>query len=153
MQQTTTPLSFRTEIEVCFRDLDGLGHVNNSVYLTYLEITRTRYWWALTGDRSRRDFSFILGKAECIYKSPALLGEIIVVHSAITRLGNASFTWDYRLEDKDSGRLVALASTEQVWFDYQHQRVSRIPEEWRARMLAFQEDLNRAAARPATLEA
>jgi acyl-CoA thioester hydrolase len=134
-------LPFRTEIEVCFRDLDGLGHVNNSVYLTYLEITRTRYWWAITGDRSRRDFSFILGKAECTYKSPAVLGEIIVIESGITRIGNASFTWEYRLSDKDSGRLIALAATEQVWYDYQNKRATRIPEEWRARLASFEAQL------------
>jgi acyl-CoA thioester hydrolase len=34
---------FSTHIEVRFRDLDALGHVNNAVYLTYFEIARLHY--------------------------------------------------------------------------------------------------------------
>jgi acyl-CoA thioester hydrolase len=34
-------------IEIRFRDLDGMGHVNNAVYLTYLEVARAHYWRAL----------------------------------------------------------------------------------------------------------
>ena len=31
-------------VEVRFRDLDALGHVNNAVFLTYLESCRIGYW-------------------------------------------------------------------------------------------------------------
>ena len=41
--------SFRLPIEVRFRDLDALGHVNNAVYLTYLESARVAWWLHLTG--------------------------------------------------------------------------------------------------------
>jgi len=43
--------SFEHEIEVRFRDCDGLGHVNNAVYLTYLEQTR---FAPGSGSRGRR---------------------------------------------------------------------------------------------------
>ena len=36
-------------VEVRFRDLDALGHVNNAVFLTYLESARIGYWLELTG--------------------------------------------------------------------------------------------------------
>ena len=32
------PYKFSTTIEVRFKDVDSLGHVNNAVYLTYFEI-------------------------------------------------------------------------------------------------------------------
>ncbi|HWX25489.1 MAG TPA: acyl-CoA thioesterase, partial [Vicinamibacteria bacterium] len=44
--------AFSCEVEVRFRDLDALGHVNNAVYLTYLESARIAYWMALTGNRA-----------------------------------------------------------------------------------------------------
>ena len=31
------------EIEVAFRDLDAMGHVNNAVYLSYLETARINF--------------------------------------------------------------------------------------------------------------
>ena len=39
---------FTHPIEVRFRDLDALGHVNNAVYLTYLESARIAYWMHVT---------------------------------------------------------------------------------------------------------
>ena len=40
---------FSVPIEVRFRDLDAIGHVNNAVYLTYLEQARLGYWKHITG--------------------------------------------------------------------------------------------------------
>ena len=40
---------FEHELEVRFRDCDPLGHVNNAVYLTYLEAARFAWWHATFG--------------------------------------------------------------------------------------------------------
>jgi acyl-CoA thioesterase FadM len=40
---------FVTTLDVRFRDLDGLGHVNHAVYLTYFEAARLAYYASLTG--------------------------------------------------------------------------------------------------------
>ncbi|MBK6404207.1 MAG: thioesterase family protein [Holophagales bacterium] len=34
-------------VEVRFRDLDAMGHVNNAVYLTYFEQARLAFWRAI----------------------------------------------------------------------------------------------------------
>ena len=36
--------NYKTNISLRFIDFDMMGHVNNSVYFTYLEIARTKYW-------------------------------------------------------------------------------------------------------------
>jgi len=38
-----TRFEYETEIDVRYSDLDSLGHVNNAVYATYLELARVRY--------------------------------------------------------------------------------------------------------------
>ena len=40
-----TPI-FIHRLEVRFRDCDAMGHVNNAVYLTYLEQSRFAHWRA-----------------------------------------------------------------------------------------------------------
>jgi len=35
---------YKTSIETRFADFDMMGHVNNAVYFTYMEIARTKYW-------------------------------------------------------------------------------------------------------------
>lgn len=37
------------EIQVRFADLDVMGHVNNSVYLSYFEMARVHYFGELLG--------------------------------------------------------------------------------------------------------
>ena len=58
--------TFEHELEVRFRDCDGLGHVNNAVYLTYLEQARFAFWQRLTGV-SGIPRSFIVARVECDY--------------------------------------------------------------------------------------
>src|SRR5260221_7112158 len=40
---------FVQPIEVRFRDVDAVGHVNNAVYLTYIESARVAWWIQTTG--------------------------------------------------------------------------------------------------------
>ena len=41
-----------------------MGHVNNAVFFTYLEIARNEYWFRVVGGSSERDLGFILARAE-----------------------------------------------------------------------------------------
>lgn len=134
-------LPFVARIPVRFRDMDAMGHVNHSVYFTYMEVGRQEYWFALTQDRSVSAFDFVVGRAECTYKSPAVVGETVVVRLGVTRFGNASFTMQYELTDEASGRLIATGSTELISYDYERKRARRISPETRARMEAFEKSL------------
>ena len=49
------PFRFTLPVEVRFRDLDALGHVNNAVYLTYLESARMEKEVELVASESARD--------------------------------------------------------------------------------------------------
>lgn len=138
-------LGFSTRIPVRFRDLDAMGHVNNAVYFTYLEVGRQEYWFALTKQRSLDAFGFILGKAECTYRSPACIGEVVRVRLGVTRMGGASFTMVYELTDDASGRLIAEATTELVCYDYAKKRARRICDDERRAIEAFEASFRSAS--------
>ena len=40
----------RVRVDVRFRDLDPLGHVNNAVFLSYMELARIRYFQRISPD-------------------------------------------------------------------------------------------------------
>ncbi len=46
-------------LEVRFRDLDAMGHVNNAVFLTYVESARVGYWQKLPGRAGCRGLTSI----------------------------------------------------------------------------------------------
>lgn len=108
---------FSTRIEVRYRDVDAMNHVNNAVYVTYLEIARTRLSQQLLGFAgSARDIPFIVARVALDYRSPIGFGEDVEIGLAVTSIGRSSYTLAYRIEA--AGRLAAQAESVQVHFDY-----------------------------------
>lgn len=135
------PFRFSTVLEVRWRDLDPMGHVNNAVYFSYLEQARVHYLRELgTIPTDPNEIGFILAEASCQFKSPLELGERVTIHTRVSEMRNSSFVFEYRLAGKD-GRLVATARTVQVCYDYQAQRPIPIPDGWRAAVVAYEPGL------------
>jgi len=126
---------FTYRVDVRFRDCDPLGHVNNAVYLTYLEQTRFSLWRKLGvfgQDRTSSDRpGVILARSEVDYKVPARYGDTLEVRLFVARLGRTSFTYTYEVVD-DAGRVVAVATTVQVMYDYKTAKPVPIPDDIRA---------------------
>ena len=129
---TYTNYPYETNLEVAFRDIDAMEHVNNAVFFAYFETVRIKY----LGDLMEKsgllgaellDLPLILVEANCIYKSPALLTEMLHVGTGISRFGTKSFDMLYRVQGED-GRLVAYGKTVQVMYDYITRSAFPIPD-------------------------
>ncbi|MBS1251955.1 MAG: 1,4-dihydroxy-2-naphthoyl-CoA hydrolase [Anaerolineales bacterium] len=119
--------NFVTPIEVRFRDLDSLGHVNNAVLITYLETARVKYLLSLVERESLQDLNIILAEVTCSYRSPAYYGESLETGVRITEIGNKSFVMEYRIEERETRRTVVTASSIQVAYDYETQQSIPVP--------------------------
>lgn len=134
LRETAPALNFRFPLEIRFRDLDPLAHVNNAVFATYLEIARTRYLMALGLER----YDFILARLEIDYRAPIEWGDAVEAQIGVTSFGRASFGFAYRLVLKDRGVVAAEARSVQVWYDYEERRSQPVPEEFREQVAAFE---------------
>ncbi|MGD1991637.1 MAG: thioesterase family protein [Anaerolineae bacterium] len=130
---------FSTSMEVRWRDVDALGHVNNAVYLTYLEQARVRYFEEI-GLGFSTDAGMILAEITCTYRSPLSLSEQVTVWMRVSEFRNSSFIVLYRIEG-ENGRLAATARSVQVCYDYQANHAVPIPDEWRAAIAAYEPGL------------
>jgi acyl-CoA thioester hydrolase len=114
-------MPFIHRLEVRFRDCDPMGHVNNAVYLTYLEQARFAHWRALWRYRQPgsdpRVPGVILARAEVDYKAQAREGDMLDVRLVVAKIGRTSFHYEYEIVDA-TGRLVVAAKTVQVLYDY-----------------------------------
>jgi len=99
---------------VRFRDLDGMGHVNNAVFSTYLE--QARLAWFGTSDTLPLS-DVILARTEIDFRSPVAVGETVEIGVRASRLGTKSFELEYELQA--GGRLVAEAKSVLVGYDYE----------------------------------
>jgi acyl-CoA thioester hydrolase len=111
-----------------FNDLDGMGHVNNAVYLTYVEEARIAFLrpFGATYD------DMILARMEIDYRSPLQDGEDVEVGVRCTKVGRTSFDLEYEL--RAGGRLVAEARSVQVAYSYQQAAPVPVPDAWRAKL-------------------
>jgi acyl-CoA thioester hydrolase len=122
--------------EVEFRDLDGLGHVNNAVYLSYLESAKVDYFRDVVGADRLEDLG-IVADVQIAYRSPAFFGETLAIGVRVARVGTKSLRFEFEVRGPD-GRLVAEASSAHVTFDYATRTPAPVPEEWRARIETYE---------------
>ena len=114
---------------VRYRDADAFGHVNNAVYLTYLEQARNAYLRELGLIRSIEDIAMILAHVDIDYRAQVDVDDLIEIGVRPARLGTRSFELEYELRVGE--RVVAEARTVLVGFDYARDESVPLPERWR----------------------
>lgn len=115
---------------VRFRDVDAMGHVNNAVFLTYLEEARIAY--LLRFDAGVKDM--ILARVEIDFRAPLRSGDEIQIGVRPAGIGTKSFELEYEVR---SGTAVAAeAKTVIVSYDYETGRSVDLPESWREALAA-----------------
>ena len=121
-----------------FRDTDAMGHINNAVYITYLEVARQEYWRVFKDDENYRVVPFILARVEVDFRSEALMHETLELCIRCSFIGGKSFGFDYEIREQKTQRLVVKASSVQVFYDYAAKASIPCPPEMRARFEAFE---------------
>jgi acyl-CoA thioester hydrolase len=119
---------------VRFGDLDAMGHVNNAVYLTYLESARTEFLLELGLVRRLEDLRIVVARVEIDFRSPVGFRETVDVGVRSAGFGQKSFALEYRVEA--GGRLAAEARSVCVAYDYDKRETTPIPPTWRERLAA-----------------
>jgi acyl-CoA thioester hydrolase len=117
---------------VRFRDVDAMGHVNNAVFLTYLEQARVALFSDVGASIALDQTNMILARAEIDFKAPVRLGQEVEISVRASRFGTKSFDLEYEL--RVDGELVAEAKSVQVAYDYNLGEPVPVPEEWREKL-------------------
>jgi len=117
---------------VRFRDLDAKGHVNNAVFLTYIESARVAFVQHLGAAATLEDMSFIVARIEIDFRAPVGFGEEVAIAVRASRFGDKSFDLDYEL--RVGGKIVAEAKSVLVGYDYERRESIPVPERWQRRL-------------------
>ena len=136
--------AFGMPIQVRFKDIDALGHINNASHITYFEIARTAYFQEVVGGEiDWRTQGIILARTEIDYLCPVFAGEEVRVFTRVAAFGNSSFTMCYLIQKGKGGNAVPVAQgvSVQVCYDYEAGRPVAVPQSWRERVKAFEKTL------------
>jgi len=124
---------FTIPIEIRFRDLDALGHVNHAVFITYFEEGRKAFFQEYFDVGDSSEFNFIMAHVRCDYLKPIQLSHRrVMLQMWVGKMGNKSFDLEYRLTDAtDPTILFATGASVQVCFDYQENKSVRMSDRMR----------------------
>lgn len=129
---------FKIQIHVRFRDIDGMGHVNNAVYFTYFEEGRTAFFQEITKRTDLSVFPFILAHIGCDFLSPVKLNTQLSLEMWVKEIGNKSFGLGYSLVDvSDASITYAKGESVQVCFDYRENKSITVPEELKQKLIEY----------------
>jgi len=130
---------FKLQRRVAFSDIDMAEHVNNAVYLSYVEDAATQvsahFGWSI--DRMRaQGFAVIVQRHRLEYLQPALLGDEIEISTWVSNVKRASATRHFMLNRVSDGQLLTRVNTSVVWINLQTGQPSRIPDQFAADLAA-----------------
>lgn len=120
------------EIVVQEDDIDGLNHVNNSVYLNYLEDGREAWYIKYAGysyeDFHRANLGTVVLRIDILYKKEARLGDKLLVKTIPIRLGNTSFVFEQKIIN-DQDETLCEATITKVMIDFTTRKSRPVIEE------------------------
>jgi acyl-CoA thioester hydrolase len=122
---------YERRIEIRWADLDASRHVNNAVYLSYLEEVRTAWLERAVGDAANV-WDYVLARVAIDYKRELTLADVAVVASCeLGGVGNSSVRTKERIVT-EAGNLAAEAEAVIVARDPETGRSRPITEVERA---------------------
>lgn len=123
---------FEMTIPVLPNDIDEQDHVNNTVYLRWVQDVATAHWRAVANANAQTTISWVVLRHEIDYKASATLGDKIILRTWVgnaTRLTFERFTEIRRERDR---RLLSEARTLWCPINAQTSRPMRVSAEVRA---------------------
>ena len=105
--------SFEMTVLVLPSDIDEQNHVNNTVYLRWVQDVATAHWLAIASPEVQETIGWVVLRHEIDYKRPAYLGEELVVRTWLEGMTAATTERVCEIVRPADGLLLAKART--IW--------------------------------------
>ncbi|MCM1076915.1 MAG: acyl-CoA thioesterase [Bacteroides sp.] len=121
----------RMPLQMRFNDIDLLGHLNNSVYLTFMDLAKARYFEDVNGgpvDISR--MGIVIVNINANFCAPTFFNEEIEVETATVAIGEKSLTLEQRIYSMPGHQVKCSCRTIMAGFDIRSNTSIPISDEW-----------------------
>lgn len=118
------------DLRVRSYEMDSFGHVNNAVYLQYLEAARCEYLLqrgVCFASFAEWGVSPVLVRAELDYRSPSRCDDLLRIHARVLPFRRTGFAFEYRVMNQTSGQLALTACLRFVFIGRDSGRPTRPP--------------------------
>jgi acyl-CoA thioester hydrolase len=118
---------FEMTVSVLAEDIDGQNHVNNTVYLRWVQEVATAHWQAITSSEAQEAIGWVVLRHEIDYKSAAGLGDDVVLRTWVGRATRLTFERFTEILRSSDGQLLSSARTLWCPINAQTGRPVRVP--------------------------
>jgi acyl-CoA thioester hydrolase len=122
---STTP--FETSVAVMPEDIDEQNHVNNTVYLRWVQEVATAHWQAMASSEAQGEIAWVVLRHEIDYKAPACLDDEIVLRTWVGKATRLTFERFTEILRRSDGQLLSKARTLWCPINEQTGRPVRVP--------------------------
>lgn len=121
-------------------DCDMLGHVNNTIYLRYIESARVAYVHDIFNLDLVPESSegWVIADLHCSFRGQVVYPAKLEIRSRITKVGNSSATFEAAIYESDKEEAVFTSTAIIVWCNYAEGVAMRIPDAIREATSAFE---------------
>jgi acyl-CoA thioester hydrolase len=124
---------FEMIISVLPGDIDEQNHVNNTVYLRWVQDVAAAHWRAVASAKAQETIGWVVLRHEIDYKGPATLGDEVVLRTWVGKASRLTFERFTEIRRNRDGRLLSEARTLWCPIDAQTGRPVRVSTEVRSR--------------------
>jgi acyl-CoA thioester hydrolase len=123
---------FDMTVSVLPADIDEQNHVNNTVYLRWVQDVATAHWQAVASSEAQKTIGWVVLRHEIDYKIPAALGDKIVLRTWVGKATRLTFERFTEIRRNNDEQLLSKARTLWCPINAQTGRPMRVPAEVRA---------------------
>lgn len=117
--KTDFPFRHCLPVQTRFSDIDVLGHLNNNVYLTFMDLAKIDYFTAIDPsiNHSLKNIDMVVVHIDCDFIAPSYFGEQLEVWTAVTRISAHSVTLEQRIINAATSQTKCVGRTVMAGFD------------------------------------
>jgi acyl-CoA thioester hydrolase len=128
-------VTFTMDIKVSPEDIDELGHVNNAVWVKWIQDVATAHWMAVAEPAHVEVYFWVVTRHEIDYHGNVQVGETVTAHTWVADAPKGA-RFDRLMEFRGSdGRIKVAARTTWALIDRASGRLLRVPAELAAPFL------------------
>jgi len=102
---------FEMTISVVPEDIDEQNHVNNTVYLRWIQEVATAHWQAIASSEAQEGIGWVVVRHEIDYKAPVGLGDDVVLRTWVGKATRLTFERFTEILRRSDGQLLSKART------------------------------------------
>ena len=122
---------FEMTVSVLPDDIDEQDHVNNTVYLRWVQEVAIAHWRTIAGLEAQETIGWVVLRHEIDYKAPAAHGDQITLRTWVGKATRLTFERFTEIRRNSDGQMLSKARTLWCPINAQTGRPIRVPAEVR----------------------